>query len=60
MLCGGHTFTVMAKLAETGPRPQLPEPLTMRLPEVAVPEKVPEIELVLPEAVNPVPEYVQI
>ena len=49
-------MTVTGKFAEAEPVPQFPDPLTVRFPEVADPEKVPVIEAVLPEAVKPVPE----
>ena len=51
----GSGFTVMAKLADTVPVPQLFVPATRRFPEVAVVEKVPVMEAVFPEGVNPVP-----
>jgi hypothetical protein len=46
----------MGKIADTGPGPQLFDPLTVRFPEVAEDEKIPEIVAVFPEGVNPTPE----
>jgi hypothetical protein len=50
-------LTPMAKLADKAPSPQGLIPLTVRLPEVADPEKSIVIEFVVPLTVAPVPEY---
>jgi hypothetical protein len=55
LLCGGQTPTVITKFGEAVPVPQALDPLTVRFPEVADAEKVPVIEDVFPDGVNPVP-----
>ena len=52
----GAALTVIAKLAEVVPLPQGLLPVTVRFPEVAVPEKLIVIEAVIPDIVAPVPE----
>ncbi len=44
------------KFGERMPGPQLLDPLTVRVPDVAADEKIPVIEAVFPDGVNPVPE----
>ena len=51
----GNGLTVIGKLAETVPMPQEFTPTTVRFPEVAPAEKVPVMEALLPEGVNPAP-----
>ena len=57
LAAAGRVVTVIAKLVEGNPLPQAFTPLTVRLPEVALEEKLPVMEAVLPDGVNPVPEY---
>ena len=52
----GTVFTVIVKLAEEIPAPQPLTPETVRFPEVAAAEKLPVMEFVAPDGVNPVPE----
>ena len=52
----GIVLTTIGKLAEGVPDPQLLTPVTVRFPEVAPAEKLPVIEAVVPDGVNPVPE----
>jgi hypothetical protein len=47
---------VTGKFGEGRPGPQLLDPLTVRIPDVAAAEKIPVIEAVFPDGVNPVPE----
>ena len=52
----GSGLTVIGKLAEITPLPQALIPLTVRLPEVALVEKLPVMEFPVPVDVKPVPE----
>jgi hypothetical protein len=47
---------VIGNTAEAVPLPQALTPSTVRLPDVALTEKLPVIEDVFPEGVNPVAE----
>lgn len=51
----GSVFTVIAKVGDTAPSPQLPVPFTVKSPEVAFDAKLIVTELPEPFMVAPVP-----
>ncbi len=53
---GTPVATDTGKLAETVPVPHEFTPLTVRFPGVAPAEKLPVMDAVVPDGVNPVPE----
>ena len=52
----GNVPTVMGNVADETPFPQEFTPKTVRFPEVAAAEKLPVMDAVVPDGVNPVPE----
>ena len=52
----GTAFTTMEKFEDEIPAPHALIPATVRLPEVAPAEKLPVMEALFPDGVNPVPE----
>ena len=52
---GTPADTVIGKLAEMVPLPQVLTPVTVRFPDVAPAEKLPVMDAVAPDGVKPVP-----